>query len=109
MAKYKGTKPMGVKKTAKAAKEKAADIRSSGTPRESTKRLVRQNTQGGKLSLGDRMFGVYGQSKAEKKASDIMQSRREGERSRTASRAKGIAARQKKVAQARRQKKALGN
>jgi hypothetical protein len=107
MAKYK--EPMGVKKAAKEAKKKASDIRSSGTPRESTKRLVRQNIQGGKLSFGDKMFGVYGQSKTEKKASNIVQSRREGERSRTASRAKGIASRQKKIAQTRRKKKALGN
>ena len=114
--KYSGKEPMGVKKAAKEAKEKAADVRSRSTdfnykkvPRKSTKRLVRQNTRGGKLSLDEKMFGVYGLSKTEKKASDIMQSRREGERTRTASRAKGIAARQAKVAKARRAKKALGN
>jgi hypothetical protein len=102
-------KPMGVKKAAKTAKEKAGELRGGATPKESTKRLVRQNTQGGKLSLGDKMFGVYGQSKTEKKASAIMQTRREGERSRTATRAAGIAARQKKAAQARRRAKSLGN
>jgi hypothetical protein len=107
MAKYK--EPMGVQKAAKTAKEKSENLRRGVAPKESTKRIVRRNTQGGKLSLGDRMFGVHGQSEAEKKASDIVQTRRESESSRTASRAKGIAARQKKVAKARRQKKALGN
>jgi hypothetical protein len=108
-------KPMGVKKTAKAAKEKAMDVRSKDldfdykkVPSQQTKRLVRQNVKG-KVSLGDRILGIATQSKTEKKASTIMQNRRENERNRTAARAKGIAARQKKVAQARRRAKSLGN
>lgn len=106
MAKYKA--PMGVKKTAKKAEQAKKDVQNKGVPRESTKRIVRQNTRGS-VSLGDKMFGVYGQTATERKAEKVVQARREGERTRTASRAKGIAARQSAKAKAKRQARSLGN
>jgi len=110
--KYSGKKPMGVKEAAKKtriAKEDLARFRPE--PRYSTIELVRKNTRGGKLSLEEKLLGVDKNflSKTEKKAAKVMQARREGERTRTASRAKGIAKRQTKVVKARRAKKALGN
>jgi hypothetical protein len=102
MAKYK--EPMGVKKTAKKAKKAKEDIISSTKkPSTSTRALMVKNTRGAKspeITKG----GFISET-----ATRAMQARREGERTRTASRAAGIAARQKKVAQARRQKKSLGN
>ena len=108
MPKYK--KPMGVKKTAAKAEKMKKDITksSSGSPRESTKRIVRQNSRG-KVTAGEKFLGVYGQTSTEKKAEKIVQTRREADRGKTATRAKGIAARQAKVAKARRAKKAVGN
>ena len=127
--KYSGKEPMGVKKaaekTAKRAKteslSKLGKFRSGNQGvSSSTARITRKNTQGGKLSLKDKVtlsdfytMGKVGRpafkSDEEYMGARIVQSRRSGETSRTASRAKGIAKRQAKVAKARRAKKALGN
>lgn len=86
----------------------------------STAKLTRKNTRGGKLTLGDKVMlsgaltsgsagsGTF-KSKSEYKAAKIMQSRRGSETSRTASRAKGISARQTLKAKSRRGARGLGN
>ena len=129
MAKKKTLAKMGVKKAAEEAAKRAKKqspqaigTSISGKPRTttSTAKIARQNTRGGKLTLGDKISFTYPmsdeivgrpsfKSKSEYKAAQIIQSRRGAETSRTASRAKGIAKRQAKVAKARRAKKALGN
>ena len=111
MAKKKTVAKMGVKKAAKEAKIAKENLALYKEPHYSTRKLVRKNTRGGKLSLEEKVLGVFRGtlSKTEEKAAKVMQARREGERTRTASRAKGIAKRQTKVAKARRAKKALGN
>ena len=87
---------------------------------DSTARLTRQNSRGGKLTLSDKVglsrvvtAGIVGKpsfkSEGEYRAAQIMQSRRAGETSRTASRAKGIAARQAKVTKAKNRQRSLGN
>lgn len=102
-------KPMGVKETAKKARIAKEDLARYKEPHYSTRELVRKNTRG--LRLDEKILGVPRGTlnKTEEKAAKVMQARREGERTRTASRAKGIAKRQAKVAKARRAKKALGN
>ena len=104
-------KPMGVKETAKKTRIAKEDLARFKEPHYSTRELVRKNTRGGKLALDEKVLGVPRGtlSKTEEKAARVMQARREGERTRTASRAKGIAKRQAKVTKARRAKKALGN
>lgn len=110
-AKKKTEAKMGVKEAAKKAQKAKEDLAYYKEPHYSTRQLVRKNTRGGKLSLTDKVVGVSRGtlSKTEEKAAKVMQARREGDRTRSASRAKGIAARQTKVAKARRAKKALGN
>jgi len=106
--KYSGKKPMGVKEAAKKAKEKAspskAAFNNAGTA------LAKKNRTG-KLGFFDVDFkgNVAGATKADKAAGKIIGTRMKSDRTRAASRAKGIASRQTKAAQARRAKKALGN
>ena len=129
MAKKKTVAKMGVKKAAQEAAKRAktqspqrlgTSILGLQRVTDSTARIARKNTRGGKLTLGDKVMlsravtsGSVGEpsfkSKSEYKAAQVIQSRRGAETSRTASRAKGIAKRQAKVAKARRAKKALGN
>lgn len=111
MAKKKTVAKMGVKEAARKTKWAKEELARFEEPHYSTRELVRKNTRGGKLSIDEKVFGVPRGTlnKTEEKAAKVMQARREGERTRTASRAKGIAKRQAKVAKARRAKKALGN
>jgi hypothetical protein len=101
--------PMGVKKAAKTAQKKKEELARFKEPHYSTRELAVKNTR--KLKLDEKVFGVSRGSlnKTQQKAANVMQARREAERTRTASRAKGVAARQTKAAQVRRQKRSLGN
>ena len=101
--------PMGVKKAAKTAQKKKEELARFKEPHYSTRELAVKNTR--KLKLDEKVFGVSRGSlnKTQQKAANVMQARREAERTRTASRAKGIAARETAKAKTRRQIKALGN
>jgi hypothetical protein len=107
MAKYK--EPMGVKKAAKAAKRKAspskAEFKNAGT-------LLAKKNRTGKLRFMvdyDAKGSARGATKADKEAGKIIGTRMKSDRTRAASRAKGIAAREEVKAKARRRAKALGN
>ena len=102
-------KPMGVKKAAKEAKRKAspskAEFENAGT-------LLAKKNRTGKLRFlvdYDVQGNVQGASRADKTAGKIIATRMKSDRTRTASRAKGIAARETARAKTRRQIKALGN
>jgi hypothetical protein len=111
MAKKKTVAKMGVKEASKKATKNKNYLTNFAVdePHYSTRELAVKNSR--KLRVDEKIFGVSRGTltKTQEKAAKIMQDRREGERTRTASRAKGIAKRQAKVAKARRAKKALGN
>ncbi len=103
--------PMSPKDAAKKAKMAKEDLARFKEPRASTRQLVRKNTRGGKLTLDEKIFGVSRGmgNKTEAKAAKVMQARREGDLTRSASRTKGIAAREAAKTKAKRQSRSLGN
>ena len=110
-AKKKTTSAPKAKDEAKKAVKAKESLAHFKEPHWTTREYVRRNTRGGKLSLDEKVFGIPRGTlnKTEEKAAKVMQARREGERTRTASRAKGIAKRQAKANKAARARRALGN
>jgi hypothetical protein len=95
-------------KAAKEARKKASPNKKSF---ENAGALLARKNIKGKLGFFDADFSgkIQDPTKLEKKSGKIIGTRMKNERSRAATRAEGIAAREKAKAKARRAKKALGN